>query len=203
MMLSWGVLVFIAIWVSPPFFMVLYHYDTAKYNWINTLIPVSLLFSPISFIYAVRNPVFRLFFLYIYSTMFLTFFTRIYYNYNLTRALSVSAMSCLLASYYWEVPWLIRNAVIVGFETDWFLHLFGGFFVWFLYKNVGFKNSWKTGLALIFALGLSAYYMFYSQIPPFVTDALVWNSKEFIFIRLVSIISIYFSLNLNGVEIVK
>ena len=189
---------FIFVWVTPAFFMVLYEYDTPRYNLWSRAIPYILLLSlPFTGVYYLIYPTIRPFALYGYITIIATYMMCRVYWVNLPKAVSISAIACVLSSYYWELPWLVRNAVLVGYENDWILHLLGLVFLWFLVKFVGFKKTWGVAGRLLAVLALSTWYMIFTGIPPGASSARMWNGWGFMAIRTMSTATVMLSLDLE------
>lgn len=196
-MLSPVVLYFILIWVSPGLFMVLFQYPTRKYDgYVGLFLIMSILIIPLSvLVYGIYPPT-RLLLMYVCATSYLTYIINRVFDYPLPQAFSLSSMACLLSSFYWELPWLIRNAIIVGWEDDWIIHSLGLFFLWFLIKAVGFKKEVKSIFILLIVLAVSTVWMLYTNLPPGLNDPLIWNNYPFMAIRISSIIAVVKSLNL-------
>lgn len=196
-MLSQQVLYFILIWIGPVFLMVLFDYDTPKFNKLTIYIPfILMVLLPIVGPYYFSNPVNRLIILYGYMFMLVTFVMSYFYGNNLVWSISVGGLTCILSSYLWEIPWLIKNAVVTGFETDWILHLAGIFYFWFIKNRIGFKQDKTIKIMIGTFLALSTWYMFYTGIGPQIYDAVIWNANTFMFIRALSIFVVFHSLEI-------
>jgi len=194
-MLSYPVLYFILIWVGPGFLMVLFKYDTPKFNGLTKFIPLGLMMGiPVAAPLYYSEPMRRLIILYSYMFLILSYMIATFYQFNLVKAVSVGGLICVLSSYLWEVPWLVKNAVVVGWEDDWILHLMGLFYYWYIRDAIGFKKDYPTKLMIALFLGFSTWYMFYTGIGPNVYDAMVWNANNFMYLRIASIFVVFQSL---------
>lgn len=107
-----------------------------------------------------------------------------------TEAIAVAALCCFVGGFLWEVPYLIRNAFITGFQWDWLLHLLRLYFVAFL---SGYWLVTKRGVALIaFALLVSVFAIAISPLPPgHATEIYNWNSPIYMICRLVSTLVVF------------
>jgi len=208
-MLSLQVLNFIIIWVIPGYLMVLIKYDTPRFNKYSKYVPYVLLgLLPVMGPLYYQNPLKRLLIFYGYMVSILTYIITKLYKKNFVWALSVSGITCLVSSYLWELPWLVRNALVTGFEPDWVLHFIGLFFVWYVSSNIGFKKTMLSKIVVIIFLGVSTLFMIQTGMGPYaasdvdkvVENAYVWNSNGFMFIRSLSILSVLQSLDLKNKE---
>ena len=196
-MLSEQVLYFIFLWIGPVFLMVLLDYDTPRFNKLTIYIPLFLMcLLPITGPLYFANPMRRLLVFYGYMFMLVTFVMSYFYGNNLIWSLSVGGLTCIVSSYLWEVPWLIKNAIVTGFETDWILHLAGVFFFWFLKDKIGFKQEKTIKIMIATFLAFSTWHMFYTGIGPKMYESVIWNGNDFMFIRAVSIFVVFHSLKL-------
>ncbi len=194
-MLSLQVLYFILLWVCPGILMVLLKYDTPKFNRLTKFIPIFLVVCmPVIGPLYYSEPLQRLIILYSYMFLILSYTLATFHQFNLVKAVSIGGLICVLSSYLWELPWLFKNAVVVGWEPDWVLHLMGLFYFWYMKDTIGFKKGYPTKLMIALFLGISTWYMFYTGIGPNVYDAVVWNANNFMYIRIISIFVVFQSL---------
>jgi len=205
-MLSFTVLYFILLWVVPGYLMVLIKYDTPRFNGYSKYIPLLLfVFMPFAGNLYYANPVRRLLIFYGYMVSILTYTLTKFYGKNLVWAFSVSGITCLVSSYLWELPWLLRNAFVTGPEPDWVLHFMGLFFVWYVASNIGFKKDRDSKIVIVLFLIVSTLFMIYtgygvgyaSDKSAFIENAYVWNSNGFMFIRALSILTVLQSLDIS------
>jgi len=207
--LSVQVLYFILLWVVPGYLMVLIKYDTPRFNAYSKYIPYLLLVvMPVAGPLYYSNPLRRLLIFYGYMVSILSFTLTSLYKKNLVWAFSVSGITCLISSYLWEFPWLVRNAIVKGPEPDWVLHFMGLFFVWYVASNIGFKKDNRTKGVVVGFLIVATLFMISTGMGPYsasdvteaVENAYVWNSNGFMFIRTLSIFTVFQSLDLTVEE---
>ena len=175
--------------------MVLLKYDTPKFNRLTKFIPLFLMMvMPFAGPLYYSEPMQRLIIFYSYMFMILSYMLATFYQFNLVKAVSVGGLICVLSSYLWELPWLVKNAIVIGWEDAWILHLMGLFYFWYMKNAIGFKKDYPTKLMIALFLVLSTWFMFYTGIGPNFYDAVVWNSNSFMYIRITSIFVVFQSL---------
>lgn len=191
---------FILIFFQPILWMYFFHYKSAKLDKLTSiLMPVAMAVAP--FIYYILlnlkisidydptgrmlDPI-KLFVVYLELGFAFTLYLMLKKRWNFPQAASISVLLVFIGSYYWESPYLISNAFILGFEMDWFLHLLGLMFVWFIKDTVG----WKTDKWTLIMVGLgfvsATIFMLGWYIPPD-TQAFgdVWNSPYYLADRII------------------
>jgi len=126
-------------------------------------------------------------------------FTMIYrYRWNYTQALPVATILVMAGSYYWEIPYLIRNAFLLGFEWDWILHVGGIVPFIALFYLLGTEPRMYTSYKIMFAtvgVALSVLLMVVMPVPPGPMPESVWDSYPYLLNRVVdtSILFIVFN----------
>ncbi len=185
---------FAIMWMQPIFWMLFFHYKTEKLDKFITLLVVSLVGITVSveFIPSLNTlvygsyPTAKLLFLYgTLGCMFGWYLVRVK-EWHLPQALSISALAVFIGSYYWEAPYIIRNAILVGFEWDWFLHAMVIFLVWYVRDSVGWCPD-KRRLIYLVSIGLivSMIVMIIDPIPPRAGIATKWNAPHYLLNRVV------------------
>lgn len=113
-------------------------------------------------------------------------------SWKFSKALPAAAVATFTASYFWEAPYLVRNAFITGLEGDWAWHLVGLlYFNWVRLKVGHNKHAW---LIIPLGLAVSSAYIYFWPIPPHVVGPEIWNSAYYMSNRLVCILIYYASL---------
>jgi len=187
---------FIANFVSPIYLMLLFRLKTQRLNLlVPTLFVGSIVAVPLAVYICLTNVIGILYVVYWYIFVVLAYLLRT--SYDAPQAISVAAMTVFLSSYWWEIPWLVRNAWITGFEWDWLLHALGLFYLWFLHEAVGFRKNLDAVVALLVSLSISTLYMVLVNIPLGVHDPYVWNSVGFMEIRILSALTVLYSLKVK------
>ena len=198
---------FFIIWIQPICWMLIYSAKTSRFDkYISTICIISIIVALVSLIIpgayigtadiSKSTPLFVM-----YSTLGLIFATVLIHicEWHAPQALATSVICIYISSFLWEVPYLIRNAFITGFETDWILHLFGLFFVWFIHKGPGWTTeSDLMPFLLAMSLATSIFVMMFRPIPLDVYDAAAWNSAPYLFNRIVSAVAVFLMLETNN-----
>jgi len=198
---------FFIIWLLPVAWMMLFSVRTSKLNFIfSKIYKAYIVFSLFAFLGLMKDIINIFNFMYnAYPTTFLmtfyfnlalafTFYLINVKSWNFPQAISVSVICALIGSYYWEVPYLIYNALNIGFEFQWILHIMGVMFFWFIWKNVGWKKDTKTIGVVIFGFMLAFAFMYFGGFPKGHGENhyLIWNSAYYMTIRLIcTLISMY------------
>ncbi len=200
---------FIIIWIQPIFWMVLFNFKTDKLDRLFKPFAICLfiVIAAIELIPSLNTPVYsafasiKLMFLYSIIGGVFTWYLMDVKKWHLLQALSISALVANIGSFYWEAPYIIRNAILVGFEWDWFLHGMVIFLVWYIKDNVGWCSDrrrliYLTGLGLL----ISTAIMILDPIAPGVIAPLKWNSFHYLFNRVVCSTIIFILINKDRVE---
>ena len=202
-------LFFIIIWIQPIFWMVFFTFKTDKLDRLFKPFVICLFTAivTITFTPSLSTLVYRVYasakLVFLYS-MFGCVFSWYLMNvkeWHLPQALSISALVANIGSYYWEVPYLIRNAILVGFEWDWFLHGMVIFLIWFIKDNVGWCPNRRrliclTGIGLL----ISTAIMILDPIAPGVSAPMKWNAPHYLFNRVVCSIIVFMLINKDSIE---
>ncbi len=114
-------------------------------------------------------------------------------QWHLPQAISISALVVFLASFYWEAPYLIRNALRTGPESAWVLHLFSIFPIWYIKDSVGWNpNLSNLQKMVIITVGLLVSTYFMNRYPVLgsdltgVDDYVLWDAPHYLFNRVVA-----------------
>ena len=204
-MLSYGdfidLVVFSALWIQPLFWM-----GVHKRSYRDVPLGGLILLASAASILALNlvlasspvavNDVFTLFSF--YSVLGLLFSGLLVerYGWNFFKALSVGVMTVFAGSFYWEVPYLIRNAFITGPEKAWFWHLVSLIYASWVFRVVGIRRDVGVHL-LLFGLGVSVVYILFNPISPGVGGGEVWNTWYYLSNRLICTLIVFLSLDKN------
>jgi hypothetical protein len=203
--LSEEVLTFILIWVSPAALMTLFQYPTRRFDqYAGALLAAAIIMVPLSQLLYAAYPVARLYAVYMALVSMFSYLLVRRLGYPLTQALSLASCACLLSSYYWETPWIIRNLVVYEWAEGWRIHLLdwivsslGIFYLWFLAKATGFRATLGAAAFLGAALLYSVGWMLLLNVPPGFSDALVWNQWGMMVMRMVAAVAVFNALNVR------
>lgn len=110
------------------------------------------------------------------------------YNWDYAQALPVSVLIVMAGSFYWEIPYLVRNAILVGFEWDWILHvsMIAALFAPFLLIGTDKKmyTSYKI-MYFVAGLAISMFYIVVLPVAPGVGGEEIWDSLPYLLNRAV------------------
>ena len=109
-------------------------------------------------------------------------------NWNFTQALPIATLLVFAGSFYWEIPYLITNAFISGFEWDWILHISGIVPFIALYYLVGIEPTDNTKTTLVlFSLGfyVSIIIMIMFYVPFKTGNEAIWDAPIYLANRLI------------------
>lgn len=199
-------LLFIVIWIQPIFWMVLFNFKTDKLDRLFKPFAICLVVVVIAgFASSVNVPIrsiyttVRLMLLYSILGCVFTWYLMDTKKWHLPQALSISALAVFIGSFYWETPYLIRNAILTGFEWDWLLHIMVVFLVWYIRDSVGWCPD-RRKLVYLTSIGLviSMIVMIIDPIPPGATAN--WNAPHYLLNRAVCSIIIFILINKDNVE---
>ena len=123
-------------------------------------------------------------------------------HWHYPQASAIGFLTIFIGSFYWEIPYNVRNAFITGFQLDWLLHLMWIFPVWYIYNTVGWIKDYNN-LALWLSIGwlLSICVMVFDPIPYGCTEAARWNSVLYMFNRIACSLIIFSLINKNDTVI--
>ncbi len=193
--------VFFFVWVQPVFWMFFFHVKTKKMDRLIGLLPfICVIYSIIMFRQDItilsHNLNFsshRLYLLYGVMVTIFTWYLMEFKQWHFPQAISISALAVFLASFYWEAPYLIRNALRTGPESAWILHLFSIFPLWYIKDSVGWNPNLSPLKKLsIITVGLLVSTYFMNQYPVLpsdlsgVDDYVLWDAPHFLFNRVVA-----------------
>jgi len=110
------------------------------------------------------------------------------YGWNYTQALPMSVLIVMAGSFYWEIPYLIRNAFLVGFEWDWILHISRIFTLIAPFYLIGtdklMYNSYKL-MYFVAGLLISVIFMVAIPVAPGTGGEAIWDSLPYLLNRVV------------------
>jgi len=200
---------FTAVWVQPIFWMLFFHYKTDKLDRLFkplaiclfiVIVVIQLTPSLNALVYGVLVSA-GLMFVYSILGCIFTWYLMDTKGWHLPQALSISALAGFIGSFYWEAPYIIRNAILVGFEWDWLLHIMVVFLVWYIKDSVGWCPD-RRRLIYLTSIGLiiSTVIMILDPIPPGVPLPARWNSFHYLLNRVVCTIIIFMLINKDEIE---
>lgn len=193
--------VFFFVWVQPLFWMIFYHYKSKKLDRLINFLPfICVVYSIIMFreditllSHQLNFSSHRLYLLYGSMATIFTWYLMEFKQWHFPQAISISALVIFLASFYWEAPYLIRNAILTGPESAWVLHAFCVFPIWYIKDTVGWNpNLSRLTKMCIIAVGLIISTFFMNQYPVLesaitgVDEYVLWDAPAYLFNRVVS-----------------
>lgn len=195
---------FVLLWVQPIWWMFFFHNkrtDLDKY-FSKFAIGLALLGSVLYLIPITRafvfstKPVVSLMVFYTTIGLVFTHILMFRYKWHLPQAMSMSALIVFIGSFYWESPYLIRNAFLLGPELDWVLHITGLMFFWYIKDTVGWKKDPITLVLVVFGFFMATVFMKFGPLPsPDPTKAyIVWNSPYYLSDRLICTVIAFFAI---------
>jgi len=198
------------VWILPVFWMALYRVRRPTLNWLfqwqvyaTISVVVMEILPQTHWVVVELFPSHRLLLTY---TLLITAFTAyLVYGkgWNYLQAVSISALVAFVGSYYWEAPYLIRNAFITGPQWDWGLHVLVVFPLWFLTVTTGWTRAFgNLGRWVIFLVGLAVATLFLlgNPVPYGVISAEVWDSPYYLVDRVICTSIAFLLVNKEVVE---
>jgi len=202
-------ILFIVVWIQPIFWMVFFNFKTDELDKLFKplaicLVAVAAIVELIPSLSATVYGVFattRLMFLYSILGCGFTWYLMDIKKWYVPQALSISALAVFIGSFYWEVPYIIRNAILVGFEWDWFLHGMVIFLVWYVKDNVGWCPD-KRKLAYLVSVGLivSVIVMLIDPIAPGALAPTKWNDLHYLLNRAICTVIVFILINKDEIK---
>jgi len=193
------------VWVLPAFWMVLYSVKTKRLDFLvifQVLIAAILLvfevYPPTQNAVVTLFPSWRLLTTYYVLCAVFTWILVVKYGWHYPQAISISALVAFVGSYYWEAPYLIRNAFITGPQWDWGLHLLVIFPIWFLTITVGWTRrlgGYGRWLLFLAGLAIAAAFMVFNPVPYGVTSTDVWDSAYYLADRAIACVIVFLLVN--------
>ena len=177
---------FTIMWILPIIWMFVFRIKTHKYDFLVNEIALPLLFLIIFGIFMsyTPHPTFGLISFYGIITLLFTSILVNSYNWDLPSALSISALICMCGSFYWELPIIIQNYIIRGWENDIILQLAGLCYFLFIAVEVGWIINRKSILLLSIGLLVSISITYLMGPVPTISPSSYWNSPPYMFVRL-------------------
>lgn len=200
---------FIIIWVQPIFWMVLFNFKTNRLDTLFKPFAICLFIAvvAIELISSLSIAVYNIFastklmFLYSILGCVFTWYLMEYKGWHFPQALSISALAVHIGSYYWEAPYIIRNAILVGFEWDWVLHAMVIFLALYIRDTVGWCPDKKKLISLLgIGLIISMIVMILAPISPGVGTAVRWNAPLYLLNRVVCSTIIFILINKDKIK---
>lgn len=196
-------------WMQPIFWMLFFHHKTTKLDKFfkplvafifTSIIIIELIPSLRTTIYSVYPTIILLYLYALFGCIFSAYLMNVK-KWHLPQALSISALVVFIGSFYWETPYIIRNAILVGFEWDWFLHIMGFFFVWYIRDSIGWcKNRKKLIVLTLIGLIFSTIIMILIPIAPSVVAPKIWNSFPYFLNRIICTTIVFILINKDDIE---
>ena len=185
-------LIQMVIWWAPIFLMWLWFYRESMLGFVKFLpVLVALLMVDAGVIVAsvypptqgffIKNGWVTLFLLYgtLASAFALYLRTR---GWPPIRAIAIGGLSIYVGSYYWEVPYILRNAFITGYENDWWFHAWGLVYMLFIAFTVGWRREWWL---LLLGWVVSIAVMTLVPVAPMGGSTQIWNSPPYLANRII------------------
>jgi len=182
-----------AIWLQPVFWMMMFYIRTKKHDEVIKLFSLSALVVSASVYLIPINwppdyafiPLFA-----VYGCLALIFaLVLMGLRWHAPQALSAGFLTAFVGSYFWEVPYIIRNALITGPTGDWFLHAIGLFYVYFMAGAVGWQLNIRSALLIIGGLAISTIFMLNWQVAPVSSASAyrpdIWNNGYWMLNRII------------------
>ncbi len=189
--------------------MLFYHYKTDKLDRLFRpfMICLFMIIAAIELVPSLNTLVYDIFasakLVFLYSVLggVFTWYLMDVREWHFPQALSISALVVHIGSYYWEVPYIIRNAILIGFEWDWVLHAMVIFLVWYIKDSVGWcpdrrRIIYLTSIGLI----ISTIIMILAPVPPGVSAAERWNAPHYLLNRVICTTIIFILINKDKIE---
>lgn len=190
---------FVAIWIQPIFWMFFFYSKTKKFDRIAKIaMPTTAIFLAV--LYALKfffpevdgiyntYPMFSLYSLYIVLGFSFATYLMASKQWKFPQAISISTLVTFIGGFYWQSPYLVSNAFILGFQLDWVLHLTGLMFVWFVANTTGWKTDKASLSAVALGFVITIVFMLGWYIPPNspAHDSYkIWNSPYYMLDRAV------------------
>lgn len=109
-------------------------------------------------------------------------------KWDITQAIPITMILVMAGSLYWEIPYHIRNAFLVGFEWDWILHASSLISVFALLFFIGLSPASSTRnklLLLTLGFAVSIVMIIYYPVPPKVGSEDIWDSPQYLLNRII------------------
>lgn len=208
-LISYSDLHFAIIWIQPIFWMLFFHYKTKKLDKlfvpsgisIFILMVAAKLFPPLTAVIFSISESAILLALYITLGYIFTWYLMYIKKWHLPQSLSISALATFIGSFYWEAAYIVRNAILIGFEWDWFLHILVFFYVWYIKDSVGWCPDKKKFIALICTGHIvSILFMVFNPVAPGMVAPEMWNSPYYLLNRVICTTIIFILINKDKIE---
>lgn len=202
------------VWYQPVFWMMFYHYKSFKgvsASQLNVILPYQSIIAIFLMVGEFISPI-RSFFLYLFNSHALlvtycvlgtafTWFLMKRKGWNYPQAISIAFLAVFIGSFYWEIPYLVRNAFITGFEWDWLLHILFVFPIWYINKTIGWGGISKTKMLTLIITGLiiSILFMLNNPIEHGSTETIIWDSWYYLLNRVIGTTLIFSLMNKDTV----
>jgi hypothetical protein len=202
----YSLLDFTMVWLQPIFWMYFFYFKSKKLNNLMVvLMPVAIMLLGISYLLKgmipflnnviQANPIITLFMFYIGVGFVFALYLMVVKKWDFPQAIAISVLVVFIGSHYWEVPYLITNAFILGFQLDWVLHLVSLMFVWFILKTTGWKTDKKSLGLIVLGLVIATLFMLGWYIPPSANaNETVWNTPYYMLDRLICTVIVFLAI---------
>jgi len=182
---------FTIFWVQPIWWMLFFHNRTKRLDSLSSILMVAIT-GLFIFLYYVPSgqqlleqfASSRLIFVYLTIGLLMSNVLE-RRGWHFPQAISISALVVFIGSFYWESPFLIKNALTTGFQSDWLLHITGLFMVWFIKDSIGWKtDKFSLGLVIVGFISATVFMLFW-PVPLGVVGSDIWNSTYFMIDRMI------------------
>jgi hypothetical protein len=192
-----GIFYFAAFWVQPLIWMPLWFVKTRKLDDFARPLTLTGLFAflvGISPNPSLPDAIHLILFYYALGVGVATYLS-VVKEWAYVRALSTAFMVVFAGSFYWEVPYILRNAALVGFEWDWMVHIIGIIPILFIKDYIGWNLN-RRNLALVgVGLLISVAVMLVYPIAPGTGTGVEWNSPLYLFNRAACTLILFNAMN--------
>ena len=188
-----SVFYFAAFWVQPLIWMPLWFVKTRRFDrFLTPLLAVGYGIIWFLLMNSGADALVLIMFYYVMGSVLALFFMK---GLNLFRALSASFMIVFAGSFYWEIPYLVRNAALVGFEWDWIVHVIGIIPILFIRDYIGWNLTRRNVALLGVGVLISLCAMWIMPIAPGTGTGAEWNSPLYLFNRLACTLILFNAMN--------
>ncbi len=189
-----GVFYFAVFWVQPLIWMPLWFVKTRRLDKFGPYLMMLGLVIISGFSLYVKTDAMNLIWFY-FLLGYALYYKLEKLGWSFFRAISASFMIVFAGSFYWEIPYLVRNAVLVGFEWDWLVHLIGVIPFLFIRDYIGWNLTRRNVALLGMGILISLAAMWIMPIAPGTGTGAEWNSPLYLFNRLACTLILFNAMN--------
>jgi len=200
-------------WLFPVVMIFLYGYKTSKLNnfyQIFYLHLLAVLFVYVIFMFIQHDMPYVFYLFSTYPTTYLmtfygliclafTYYLIVVREWDFPQAFAISVICTSIGTFFWEIPTIIYNLFMVGYEVDIFLQLFVILFFIFVYGTCGWKSDRKTIFVFLFGVVISILFLYFRPIMPqnISNESLYWNSPYFMINRFINTVIVLYCVSKN------